>query len=127
MGDFNDNPFDRSLEHVLSTQDREKVTRARNPRLLNLMWPLIGSGLGTYYFDGTANWLDQFLASKALLREANPLRVLPESAAVLHPPQMRTSGRNFVPKALRPSCEPHLDKEGFSDHYPITVTVRERR
>jgi predicted extracellular nuclease len=127
MGDFNDNPFDRSLEHVLSTQDREKVTRARNPRLLNLMWPLVGTGLGSYYFDGTANWLDQFLASKALLREADPLRVLPETAAVLHPPPMRTSIRNFAPRRFGRPATRTLDRDGFSDHYPITVTLRERR
>jgi len=124
MGDFNDNPFDRSLAHLLSTQTREKVTRGRNPWFFNLMWPLLGADIGTHYFDGASGCLDQFLASKALLRTTDPLRVVPESVAAMHVPEMRTSSRNPAPRRFgRPAQD--LDRDGFSDHYPIVLTLRE--
>ena len=43
MGDFNDDPYNRSLvDYALSEKNRAKVTHARSPRFLNLMWPLLG-------------------------------------------------------------------------------------
>lgn len=46
MGDFNDEPFNRSMqEYLLGSRDRNRVTRARTvPRMLNLMWPLMQGG-----------------------------------------------------------------------------------
>ena len=34
---------------------------ADSPRLRNLMWELLGTGDGSFYFDNFANVLDQFL------------------------------------------------------------------
>jgi len=68
MGDFNDEPFNRSLtDYALSERQAQKVRNANTPRLLNLMWPVLGAGIGTHYFDNHANVLDQFLISKGLL------------------------------------------------------------
>ncbi|MFQ5571290.1 MAG: endonuclease/exonuclease/phosphatase family protein, partial [Rhodothermales bacterium] len=68
MGDFNDDPFSRSLvEYARSRHQRAKVTRARTATFLNLMWPLLGQGLGSHYFSNTASILDQFLVSKGLV------------------------------------------------------------
>ena len=43
MGDFNDEPFNRSIiEHALGTPDKDKVIQAKTaPRLYNLMWLLL--------------------------------------------------------------------------------------
>ena len=76
MGDFNDEPFDRSLsEYALSTSSTTKVLNARSPRLLNLCWPLLGEASGTHYFDNFPNVLDQFLVSKGILNGKSGFKV----------------------------------------------------
>ena len=53
MGDFNDEPFNRSMtEYALSCRSLSKVTskRARNPYLYNLMWPLMGEDIAHAFF-----------------------------------------------------------------------------
>jgi len=66
MGDFNDEPFNRSMKkYALSQNNPRKVMskRSMKPYLYNCMWDLLAEGKGTYYFDQW-NMLDQFLISK---------------------------------------------------------------
>jgi predicted extracellular nuclease len=75
LGDFNDEPFDRSLsEYGLSERENRRVKslRSRKPYLLNLMWPLMGAGSGTHFFD-TWGVLDQALVNRPLLRTDSPI------------------------------------------------------
>ncbi len=126
MGDLNDEPDDRSLAgYALSTRNAEKVRRATlaAPRFLNLMWPLFGSGVGTYYHDYFPNLLDQVLVSKGMLREDAVFRVLDGSTAVLRPPEMQTGTYDVPRRHGRPSS--NYDPDGFSDHYPVTLTLVE--
>jgi endonuclease/exonuclease/phosphatase family metal-dependent hydrolase len=125
MGDFNDEPFSRSLtEYALSSIQAAKVLNARSPRFFNLMWPLHGQRLGTHYFDNFANLLDQFLVSRPLLERAAPLRVDVASARIEAFPEMVGRGDYPAPRRFgRPSSG--FDPTGFSDHYPIAVMLHE--
>ena len=120
MGDFNDEPFNRSLtEYALSSVQAAKVLNSRS-RFFNLMWPLHGQRLGTHYFDNFANLLDQFLASRPLLERAARLRVDPESVRTEAFPEMVGRGDYPAPRRFgRPSKD--FDPTGFSDHYPIAA------
>ena len=61
MGDFNDEPFSRSItDYALAGRSETKVLEAETPRFLNLMWQVLGTGAGTHYFDNFPNVLDQF-------------------------------------------------------------------
>lgn len=126
MGDLNDEPFDRSVvDYALSRRTRSKVTRARSPAFLNLMWPVLGAGVGTHYYDNTPNVLDQFLASRGLVTGHDGIQVDVESVEVLRYPEMVASGTYPVPVRFgRPSGN-NLNRDGFSDHYPIAVRLRE--
>ena len=126
MGDLNDEPFDRAVVgHALSRRTRSKVTRARSPAFLNLMWPVLGAGDGTYYYDNTPNVLDQFLASRGLVTGHDGIGVDVESVEVLRYPGMAASGTYPVPVRFgRPSGD-SLNPDGFSDHYPIAVRLSE--
>lgn len=124
MGDFNDEPFSRSLaDFALSTESSTKVLRARNYRLFNLMWPLVGQGITSYVYSGTPNMLDQFLVTKGMLRKDAPLYPVRPSVRVLRYPEMVTGLYKGPRRFGRPSSK--LDVEGFSDHFPIALTVRE--
>ncbi len=125
MGDLNDEPDDRSLAgYALSTRSREKVMRATTaPRFLNLMWPLFGSGIGSHYHENFPNLLDQILVSKGMLRDDAIFHVTPGSTAILRPPEMQTGTYDAPRRHGRPSSG--HDPAGFSDHYPLTLTLEE--
>lgn len=126
MGDFNDEPSDRSLvDYALSTRSRTKVINAtKAPRFLNLMWPLMGQGLGSLYFDYWPNLLDQFLANKNLLLQNSAIKVLGETATVLRFPEMVAPGDYPEPVPFGGMGKP-INQNGFSDHFPIALTVEE--
>lgn len=93
MGDFNDEPFGRSLiQYALSERQRAKVVRARTGRLWNLMWPLLGQARGTHYYSNTANLFDQILVSGSLATGASGLRVVDGSASIEAFPEMTGAG-----------------------------------
>ena len=125
MGDFNDEPFDQSLvEYALSTRNQVKVINARIARFLNLMWPRLGEGLATHYYDNFPNILDQFLANKNLLKRDAPIGVLPESVEIMHFPEMVDPGGYPKPICFGVMGKP-VNPNGFSDHFPVAVTVLE--
>jgi hypothetical protein len=128
VGDFNDEPWDRSLvDYALSTVSRSKTNRARNPRLWNLMWPIAGAGVGSHYFDNFPNLLDQALVTRGIGRTTSELRAEPGAAEVLHFPEMISGGLYPAPRRFgRPSQPATFDRDGYSDHYPIGVTLREQ-
>jgi len=52
MGDFNDEPFNKSIsQYAQSTHSKPKVMNSYNIRLLNLMYPLMGNGSGTLFYN----------------------------------------------------------------------------
>lgn len=126
MGDFNDEPFDASLtRHSLSTRQRTKVTAAReSPLLWNLMWPTAGAPDGSFYFDNQPNILDQFLVNKNMATGDAPLRAVEASVQVLKPPAMVDTGVYKKPVPFGGMGGP-VNTNGFSDHFPITMTVTE--
>ncbi|MGH2568514.1 MAG: endonuclease/exonuclease/phosphatase family protein, partial [Bacteroidota bacterium] len=124
MGDFNDEPFDRSLtEHARCERQRAKVVRAKTATFLNLMWPLTGRGIGSHYFNNDANLLDQFLASRSLLTGDGKIAVVENSAGIERFPEMAKKGD--YPAPIRFGRGKELNVKGFSDHFPISVKLEE--
>lgn len=126
MGDFNDEPWDRSLAgHARSERTRTKVTRATSPSLLNLMWPSGGALQGTHFHDNRPGVIDQFLVSKGLLTGKSGFVVRAESAMVAQFPEMVTGTVYPQPRRFgRPGSPAGFDADGFSDHYPIVVHLK---
>jgi len=126
MGDFNDEPFDVSLvRHALGTRQQTKVTSAReSPLLWNLMWPSAGAPDGTFYFDNQPNLLDQFLVNKNMAVGDARLHAVPDSVQILKPPAMVDPGPYKKPVPFGGMGSP-VNPDGYSDHFPITMTVTE--
>jgi predicted extracellular nuclease len=121
MGDFNDEPFNRSLaEYALSTNDSRQVANGRNPYLLNLMWPILASGAGSHYYGGRWNMLDQILVSRGVVNGKSGWRQRGDA---------RIEGKALM--SLRNKLGPRRfgispgerDTAGFSDHFPVSVTL----
>ncbi len=126
MGDFNDQPFDPSIErYALGTRSRQKVLNSTTaPRLWNLMWPIMGTGVASFYYGNWPNLLDQFLANKNMIKQTGDLRVIPDSVEVLRFAGHNGGGDYEGPVRFGGHGKP-VDQNGFSDHYPIGMQVLE--
>lgn len=124
MGDFNDEPHNRSLEeYALSNRTRTKVVNARTCRFYNLMWAEEGRGIGSHYYNNVPGMLDQFLVSKGVLTGNSNFEIA-ESAEVLRFPEMVDDGD--YPKPVRFGRGDSVNFDGFSDHFPIALRVQEK-
>jgi hypothetical protein len=129
MGDFNDEPFDVSMvTHALSTRQRHRVVNAEIPLLWNLMWPLAGGSGGqpdgSFYWESQPNMLDQFLVNANMATEGSPLRVDETSVEILRFAEMTDTGDYPRPVPFGGMGNP-VNRDGFSDHFPICVRVTE--
>jgi len=122
MGDFNDEPFNKSLvNYALSHRVPSIVLRGQNPYFLNLMWTLMGKGLGTLYFDGP-NLLDQFLINKNWLKSTSRFKVNPDTANIVKLAPMVDKKGQPIPFG---GMGKPVNQNGFSDHFPIEIIVTE--
>ena len=55
-----------------SSSNAASVLGARTPKLLNLMWPVLGEGGFTHYFGGEGQVLDQLIVDSRTLRRGGP-------------------------------------------------------
>lgn len=145
MGDFNDEPFDRSvLDSLLATRDLDRIEEdlpiparahkppasgylARHAYLFNCMWPFVGrADTGTYFHGGsmsesaptnTMNTLDQFMASRGLLFGKQGLKIDATSVAVFRAPPIAAGAKQ------RPKPFDIRTRKGYSDHFPIECTL----
>ena len=121
MGDFNDEPFNRSItEYAKSTLSADRVLNARSvPWLYNLMWEAIGSRAGTFYYSDASNVLDQCMVSRGMLMDNAKLKVQEGSIRIEVFPEM---SKNGTPRKFGRPAEA-LDQEGYSDHFPISLVL----
>jgi predicted extracellular nuclease len=125
MGDFNDEPFDLSLvQYALSTRQQAKVLSGTSPRLWNLMWDILGKGEGSFFFENFANLLDQFLVNKNMARQTSTIQAVPDSVELLRFPGMVSTKTYPAPVPFGGMGKP-VNPNGFSDHFPIAMEVRE--
>jgi predicted extracellular nuclease len=127
MGDFNDEPFNRSLvEYALSerVEKRVKSKRSQKPYFLNLMWALTGAGEGTHFYEGQPGMLDQILVGRSLLRSESKLQLVEDSVQILKFPEHVPKGEPL--RFGRPAEKKQFNPDGFSDHLPVCVRIREK-
>lgn len=122
MGDFNDDPFNRSMqEYLLGTRDPGRVSRSSSGHMLNLMWPIMsGNDPGTYKFGPTWNMLDQFLVTKGFLKRGSPIKVDQSSVRIFRPDFVKDGEK---PRPFGRPSKRNMDPGGYSDHFPICAEL----
>jgi endonuclease/exonuclease/phosphatase family metal-dependent hydrolase len=138
-GDFNDEPFDRSVaEHLKASRERERVVgetndidrfedevadyRALEVFMFNATARLAGER-GSYFFDGDASGratnrnqaLDQLVVTRGLLKPAG-LRLQEESVAYVADAAVAT-------RSGRPRPFDRKSGKGTSDHLPLVAKL----
>lgn len=143
MGDFNDEPFSRSItDYALSTPNIRLLRGAKRdhngvytPYLLNLLWNDMTDGKGTYLYNGRWSVLDQILVNRAIALNKG-FTVL--SAGIYDHPDLITKGLNPAPMAFGAPSKAGRDRrgllresigkfwpKGYSDHLPVVVLLKE--
>ena len=124
MGDFNDEPFNRSVsEYANAQRERAKVTRGNHARFFNLMWPFYGTGTGTCFTDNELKIFDQFMISKGLLSGKSGLKADLKSVDVLRFSEMSKGIVKARPIAFGQAQS--INRKGYSDHFPIAMIIRD--
>ncbi|MCK9209059.1 MAG: endonuclease [Salinivirgaceae bacterium] len=120
MGDFNDEPSDKSLHETLQASNLEE-----SGILENLMYPLHTEGKGTYYFKGAYNMLDNMVISRAIKTKAKGFRLLHPSGMIFNPEMISYTQKNGD-KAPNRTFSGDKYFGGFSDHFPIYTIFYEK-
>lgn len=119
MGDFNDTPFDISMQKILMAQE-QSATNA-DESLVNMLSAKQKAGEGTYNFKGNWQTLDQIIVSESLLDNAaidvnvNSVQIVKQDWMLFHhdkygdSPDRTYSGIKYI--------------GGYSDHLPVYVEL----
>lgn len=127
MGDFNDNPFNRSIyEYMQTSNNRKVVINAANHYFYNPMFELLGSGMGTEVFGNEINIIDQVMVSKSIISDDASLPFVFKKASIIAFPEMVKGDYNAPIRYGRPSSASSYNPDGFSDHLPVELLLGER-
>jgi endonuclease/exonuclease/phosphatase family metal-dependent hydrolase len=140
VGDFNDEPFDKSLTiHAQGLRDKGDVARTKSARFYNLAWEYLtvttqdckGSQRllnGTLYFGDDAVLFDQILISSGLLTGKSGWRKVEGSARIeAYPPMVsHRVGEGPIRFGLPAGdVAENVNLDGYSDHFPVSVRIEE--
>jgi predicted extracellular nuclease len=111
MGDFNDEPADKSISQELVRED-----------LYNLLLPVSKkSPVGSYKFGDQWNFLDQIIISKNLLDPHSPFHVSTPAGTIFQADFLLTDDKTHGGKRLRKTFHGRKYEGGYSDHLPVFV------
>jgi hypothetical protein len=140
LGDLNDQPWDASVRYNANTsRERGDTSRATSARLHNLAWSYLHVDAidhrgnprlidGTLYHEDDGNIFDQILVNRSLLTGERGLTVLDDTATISAVPQMVDNrvGQGPIRFGLpRGDAGKNVNQNGYSDHFPVIVTIRE--
>jgi endonuclease/exonuclease/phosphatase family metal-dependent hydrolase len=142
MGDMNDDPWDMSLTiNARATRERGDVERATSERFYNLSWEYLLTPAkdkngkdrileGTLYFSSNGHLFDQILANRPLLDGGDSdFKIVDNTAGIIAFPEMVSNKKGEGPLRFGlPKGKPdkNIKEDGFSDHFPVGVIVREK-
>jgi predicted extracellular nuclease len=121
MGDFNDEPANKSLHEVLGAERPEKI---RTQKLYNLLYPKDQKGLGTYNYKYEWFMLDNLIVSGGLIKENHGYRIKPRQVKIFDAPWVMYENPKagmMIPN--RTYGGPNYFG-GYSDHLAIWGTFR---
>ena len=119
MGDFNDTPFDISIQKILMAQETNNTYA--DECLVNTMADKQKTGEGTYNFKGNWQVLDQIIVSESLLdknsidADLNTAKIVKQDWMLFHhdkygdSPDRTYSGIKYI--------------GGYSDHLPVYIEL----
>ena len=116
MGDMNDEPINKSLVETLGAKSPDSAAK-----LVNLMIPDDNSGLGTYFYSGNWNMLDNLVVSDELI-SGKRIQIVDQKGFIYSSDWMiytnktgdKTPNRSYVGNKY---------VAGVSDHFPVYLKM----
>ena len=118
MGDFNDEPWDKSIKEGIMANN---INQKGGADLLNLMWDFKSAGRGSYNFKGQMNCLDQFMITPSLI-DGKKIEYIKKSVNILDADWLTQTGK-YAGFPLR-TFGGNKWLNGYSDHYPIYLELQ---
>lgn len=117
MGDFNDEPTNRSIMGALQSSNKQRNISAGE--FYNLYYDIHNlNGAGSYYYRGTWNMLDQIMVSHTLINPASGLGCKYDSGKIYKPDKLLVSEKDGTSYPFR-TYEGDKYIGGISDHLPV--------
>nr|WP_204336069.1 endonuclease/exonuclease/phosphatase family protein [Leptobacterium flavescens] len=116
MGDFNDNPTDRSIRKILQVRGKKELRNS--PFLFNPMEKLYKKGYGSLAYRDTWNLFDQIFLSSSLLVKDEGYRYW--KAGIFNKLWLRTASGRYKGYPLRGYTHGSYTG-GYSDHFPVYI------
>lgn len=120
MGDFNDQPSNKSIFNVLGARPINKNIKKENLYNLFYHYEKIDSK-GTYKFQREWNVLDQMIVSGTLLNNNDNFHIKPETSKIVDIEFLLTEDKTNGGKRPKKTYHGMKHEGGFSDHLPICV------
>lgn len=121
MGDFNDDPINKSIkEGIMESLDSSKTN---NDHFFNPMEKMFKKGLNTLAYRDGLNLFDQMILSKNLLRTQKLIGDLTFFKAGIYNPEMLTTQTGKYKGYPYRSFENNKYVGGYSDHYPVYICL----
>ncbi len=121
MGDFNDEPHEKSLSVTLAAMADFDKTGASG--LYNLFGSFNRQGRGTLKFRGVWNLFDQIIVSWSLIGAENGLSVSRKSAGIYDAPFLLVRDETWFGYKPFRSYEGYSYTGGYSDHLPVYIDL----
>ena len=120
MGDFNDEPFSKSILEVLGA--RSDTAMAGNADLVNLMSEKVKTE-GSHKFRGQWSILDQFIISRSLLNGEKGLKINSRNVHIYRSGFLLNEDPAFFGDKPNRTYNGPRYNGGFSDHLPIYLDI----
>jgi len=121
LGDFNDQPYDESLERVLFA---EKVaSKVSKTKLYNLSFDWVVEKKGTLKYQSQWSVYDQIIVSGSLLNAPTGYFTRPEYATIIDHPFLLENDEKYGGQKPKRTYYGFKYKGGFSDHLPVLLKL----
>jgi len=120
IGDFNDEPTDKSLTEVLQADNSQK----QDDRLFNALYDIKLQGKGTYYHQGNWDMIDNIILSDGLLLAEKGLRYVSNSAGIYAPEHLKQQEPEKFKGAPHRTYAGNRYLGGYSDHFAVYINMK---
>ncbi|MEA3496408.1 MAG: hypothetical protein U9R42_10275 [Bacteroidota bacterium] len=123
MGDFNDEPFDKSISEVLKAGNDSTTTKS----LFNFMVSLKQKGEGSYRYKFEWNMIDQIIVSTSFFNTQSQVYLNTDDAHIFKPDWLLIDDKKYPGKKPNRTFYGPWYNGGYSDHLPIYLNVHVRK
>lgn len=120
MGDFNDDPINKSIVKGLINQEKKDSIRIK---LINPMRKLFQKGINSLAYRDNLNLFDQIILSESLTTNQPNSKYFHLYQAAIYNPSFLTQQTGKYKGYPKRSFNNNKYSGGFSDHYPVYVSM----